>query len=92
MLELFVLLAFSTTDIFLFFLAFEGTLIPMLALLGIFGSRSRRVYAMYSLFLYTIVSSFFLLIALFTVLSETGSTAIAMLEYAVIGSAKQNFL
>jgi len=54
---------FVALDLFLFFLFWESVLIPMYLLIGIWGSR-RRVYAATKFVLYTVVGSFFMLLAI----------------------------
>ena len=47
-----------------FYIFFEAVLIPMFFIVGVYGSRERRVRASYLLFLYTLLSSVFMLIAI----------------------------
>ena len=51
-LESILLGVFSTLDVLLFYLLFEAVLIPMYFIVGVYGSRGRRVRASYLLFLY----------------------------------------
>jgi len=46
-LELFLVIAFSSNDLFLFFVAFESILIPMFLIIGLWGSRPERIKAAY---------------------------------------------
>jgi NADH:ubiquinone oxidoreductase subunit 4 (subunit M) len=52
--ELLLLLVFSVLDVFLFYIFFEAILIPMFILIGIWGSRERKIRAVYLLFFYTL--------------------------------------
>ena len=55
---------FTTLDLLLFYILFEAVLIPMFIIVGLFGSKQRRSRAAYLLFLYTLSSSVFMLIAI----------------------------
>ena len=52
--ELLLLLVFSVLDLLLFYIFFEAILIPMFLLIGIWGSRERKLRAAYLLFFYTL--------------------------------------
>lgn len=65
---------FTSLDIMLFYLLFEAVLIPMYLIVGIFGSRGRRVRASYLLFIYTLVSSVFMFVAILYIYFQTGTT------------------
>jgi len=60
-LQLFLVIAFSTSNFFIFFMTFEFILCPTFLLIGFFGSRGRRFHAAMLFFIYTFVSSIFLL-------------------------------
>ena len=70
---------FSVLDLLLFYIFFEGVLIPMFLLIGIWGSRERRIHAAYQFFLYTLVGSVLMLLAIMLVYFQTGSTNIHVL-------------
>ena len=53
LLETILIGIFSSLDLFLFYILFEAVLIPMYFIVGIFGSRERKIRASYFLFLYT---------------------------------------
>ena len=65
---------FSSLDLLVFYILFEAVLIPMYFIVGIFGSRGRKVKASYLLFLYTLVSSLIMFIAILFLYFKTGST------------------
>ncbi len=69
---------FVTLDLFLFYVFWEMTLIPMALLIGIYG-HGRRVYAAVKFFLYTMVASVFMLAAIIWLYIHTGS-----FDYATI--------
>ena len=62
--EIFLVLAFCTTNLFFFFVFFEAVLIPMYIIIGVWGGRNRKINAAYYFFLYTLFGSFFLLYGL----------------------------
>lgn len=62
---------FLSTDMFLFYFFWEVVLIPMFFLIGIWGGQN-RVYATVKFFLYTLVGSLLMLVAIFWLVRETG--------------------
>ena len=56
MIEFFLLGLFSSLDLFIFYIFFEGSLIPLFFIIGIWGG-SNRIYASYKFFLFTIFGS-----------------------------------
>jgi NADH-quinone oxidoreductase subunit M len=64
--------AFSALDAVLFYVFFEGMLIPMFLIIGIWGGE-RRIYATIKFFLYTFLGSVFMLVALIYMYSRAGS-------------------
>jgi len=69
---------FSSLDFVLFYLFFEGTLIPMFLLIGIWGGP-RRVYSAFKFFLYTLLGSVLLLLAILAMYYVAGTTDIPTL-------------
>jgi NADH-quinone oxidoreductase subunit M len=74
-LESFVLGVFCALDFVLFYLFFEGMLIPMYLIIGIWGGDN-RVYAAFKFFLYTLLGSVLLLVAMLYIYQITGTTDI----------------
>jgi len=74
LLESILIGVFSSLDLLVFYLLFEAVLIPMYFIVGIFGSRGRKVRASYLLFLYTLISSLFMFVAILFLYLKTGST------------------
>lgn len=72
-LDLLLLLVFSVLDLLLFYIFFEAILIPMYLIIGIWGSRERKVRAVYLFFLYTLVGSLFLLLGILYIYSKVGT-------------------
>jgi NADH-quinone oxidoreductase subunit M len=63
---------FTSLDLFLFYFFWEATLIPMALLIGMFG-HERKVYAAVKFFLYTMIASVFMLVAILWLYAHTGS-------------------
>ena len=62
-LETLVIGVFTSLDLFLFYIFFEGTLVPMFLIIGIWGGQN-RIYAAYKFFLYTLLGSVLMLLAM----------------------------
>lgn len=77
-LETFMIGTFCALDAVLFYVFFEGVLIPMFLIIGIWGG-ARRVYASYKFFLYTLLGSVLMLLALLVLYVQVGSTDIPTL-------------
>nr|AYN73434.1 NADH dehydrogenase subunit 4 [Capito niger] len=75
----FILLAFSTTELTLFYISFEATLIPTLILITRWGNQPERLSAGIYLLLYTLISSLPLLIAILYLHLQTGTLNLSML-------------
>lgn len=69
---------FCALDTVLFYVFFEGVLIPMFLIIGIWGGP-RRIYASFKFFLYTLLGSVLMLVALIALYVETGSTDVPTL-------------
>ena len=82
---------FCSLDLFIFYLFFEGGLIPMFLIIGIWGG-SRRVYSAFKFFLYTLLGSVLMLIAIISIYWITGTTDIVKLYDLGIDSKYQNLL
>lgn len=78
LMETFVIGSFAALDFVLFYLFFESVLIPMFLIIGIWGGDN-RFYAAFKFFLYTLLGSVFLLIALLYIYLQTGTTDIPVL-------------
>ena len=74
-LETTLLGVFTSLDIVLFYVFFEGGLIPMFILIGVWGG-ARRIYAAFKFFLYTLLGSILMLIALVVMAITAGTTSI----------------
>jgi len=69
---------FSALDLVLFYLFFEGGLIPMFLIIGVWGGP-RRVYASFKFFLYTLLGSVLMLLAIMAMYWQAGTTDIVTL-------------
>ncbi len=69
---------FMAQDIFLFYIMFEAGLIPMFLIIGIWGGQN-RIYASYKFFLYTLVGSLLMLVAMMWMVNQAGTTSIPAL-------------
>ena len=77
-LETMMIGVFCALDLVLFYVLFEGGLIPMFLIIGIWGGK-RRVYASFKFFLYTFIGSVLMLLAIMAMYWYTGTTDIAAL-------------
>ncbi|WP_323795720.1 NADH-quinone oxidoreductase subunit M [Nisaea sp.] len=82
---------FCALDILVFYIFFEGVLIPMFLIIGIWGG-ARRVYAAFKFFLYTLLGSVLMLIAILTMYLQTGTTDIPELMAAGFSTELQTWL
>lgn len=82
---------FCALDAILFYVFFEGMLIPMFLIIGIWGGP-RRVYATIKFFLYTFFGSVFFLIALIYLYLDSGTFEIAKLQQFPLSAIQQMFL
>jgi NADH-quinone oxidoreductase subunit M len=76
--EVLMIGVFTAQDLFLFYIFFEAGLIPMYLIIGIWGG-AERIYASYKFFLYTLLGSVLMLIAMLWMVREAGSTSIPVL-------------
>ena len=74
-LETLMMGVFTALDIFLFYVFFEGGLIPMFLIIGVWGGK-RRVYASFKFFLYTLLGSLFMLLAMLWIYFTAGTADI----------------
>jgi len=82
---------FCSLDLVIFYLFFEGGLIPMFLIIGIWGG-SRRVYSAFKFFLFTLLGSVLMLVAIISIYWITGTTDIIELNNLGIEVKYQNLL
>ena len=79
-LEFLLIQVFCVLDLLLFYLYFESVLIPMFLIIGIWGSRERKIRAAYQFFLYTLVGSLLMLTSLILIYFIVGTTDLIVLQ------------
>nr|ANH09513.1 NADH dehydrogenase subunit 4 [Coeloseira compressa] len=79
LLEFFLIQVFCVLDLFLFYIFFEAVLIPMFLIIGVWGSRTRKIRAAYQFFLYTLIGSLLMLISLLFIYINVGTTDLLFL-------------
>ncbi len=82
---------FCSLDLIIFYLFFEGGLIPMFLIIGIWGGE-RRVYSAFKFFLYTLLGSVLMLIAIISIYWISGTTDVVKLYDLGIDIKYQNLL
>jgi NADH-quinone oxidoreductase subunit M len=90
--ESLLIIVFSILDLVLFYIFFESILIPMFLMIGIWGSRRRKIRASYLLFFYTLFGSVLMLVAIMSIYIQTGTTDYQSLLLVDFDKSKQKFL
>jgi len=78
LMEALIIGVFAAQDIFLFYIFFEAGLIPMYLIIGIWGGNN-RIYAAYKFFLYTLLGSLLMLVAMLWMVNHAGTSEIPVL-------------
>ena len=91
LLETLMIGVFCAQDLLLFYLFFEAGLIPMFLIIGIWGG-ARRVYASFKFFLYTLLGSVLMLLALIYMYWQVGTTNMTALANFQFSSSEQMWL
>jgi NADH-quinone oxidoreductase subunit M len=78
LLETLMIGVFCALDLVVFYVFFEGGLIPMFLIIGVWGGP-RRVYATFKFFLFTLLGSVLMLLAIMAIYWQTGTSDIALL-------------
>nr|YP_009687577.1 NADH dehydrogenase subunit 4 [Chaetodontoplus poliourus]QDX14962.1 NADH dehydrogenase subunit 4 [Chaetodontoplus poliourus] len=81
-LQIFLILAFSATEIIMFYVMFEATLLPTLVLITRWGNQTERLSAGFYFLFYTLAASLPLLIALLLLQNSTGTLSLLTLQYS----------
>ena len=92
LLEVLLIMVFVVTDLMLFYIFFESVLIPLFLIVGIWGGGPNRVRAAFLLFLFTLIGSLFMLLAILTMAYNAGSTDFEVLNNYIIDSDFQKIL
>ncbi len=82
---------FCALDFVLFYIFFEGVLIPMFLIIGVWGGK-RRVYAAFKFFLYTLTGSVLMLLAILAIYLQAGTSEIPSLLNFVLPANIQYWL
>jgi len=90
--ESFLILVFCVRDLLLFYIFFESVLIPMFIIIGVWGSRERKVRASYMFFLYTLFGSVLMLISILFIYFKTGTTDYETLLTVNFTTIEQRFI
>jgi len=90
-LETFMIGVFCSIDLVIFYLFFEAGLIPMFLIIGVWGGP-KRVYSAFKFFLYTLLGSVLMLIAIIIIYWLTGTTDITQIYEIKIPKEYQNIL
>ncbi len=90
-LETMMIGTFCALDFLVFYMFFEGVLIPMYLIIGIWGGP-RRVYSAFKFFLYTLVGSLLMLLAILAIWNMTGTTDIVTLMHTNFPKSMQTWL
>ena len=81
-LEFCLIISFSVLDLLIFYIFFESVLIPMFLIIGIWGSRERKIKASYLFFMYTLAGSLFMFVAIIHLFLTVGTTDYQILYYS----------
>ena len=90
-LETLMIGVFSALDLVLFYVFFEGGLIPMFLIIGVWGGK-RRIYASFKFFLYTLIGSLLMLLAIMAMYGVAGTTDITVLLKTDFPTSMQKYL
>ena len=90
-LETFMIGVFCSLDLVIFYLFFEAGLIPMFLIIGVWGGP-KRVYAAFKFFLFTLLGSVLMLVAIIVIYWLTGTTDITQIYEVKIPKEYQNLL
>jgi len=91
-LEFILIQVFCTLDVLFFYIFFESVLIPMFLIIGIWGSRQRKIRAAYQFFIYTLAGSLLMLLAILIIYFQQGTTDIQILWNANFDTRTQILL
>nr|YP_009430404.1 NADH dehydrogenase subunit 4 [Bupleurum falcatum]YP_010035064.1 NADH dehydrogenase subunit 4 [Glycyrrhiza uralensis]ARR27536.1 NADH dehydrogenase subunit 4 [Bupleurum falcatum]QOX10087.1 NADH dehydrogenase subunit 4 [Glycyrrhiza uralensis]QVY59129.1 NADH dehydrogenase subunit 4 [Glycyrrhiza uralensis] len=90
--EFLMIAVFRMLDPLLFYVLPESVLIPMFIIIGVWGSRQRKIKAAYQFFLYTLLGSVFMLLAILLILFQTGTADLQISLTTEFSERRQIFL
>ena len=92
LIEFFLLNIFCALDLVIFYVYFESLLIPMFILIGIWGSRLRKIHATFQFFFYTLLGSVLMLIGIFIIYFQIQTTDIQIFLISEFSNYRQLLL
>ena len=87
--ELLLINVFAVLDLFFFYIFFESVLIPMFIIIGVWGSRQRKIHAAYQFFFYTLFGSILMLLGVIVIYFQSGTTDIQLLSQLEFSESRQ---
>nr|YP_010735528.1 NADH dehydrogenase subunit 4 [Pedicularis chinensis]WEI33106.1 NADH dehydrogenase subunit 4 [Pedicularis chinensis] len=90
--EFLMIVVFCILDLVLFYVFPESVPIPMFIIIGVWGSRQRKIKAAYQFFLYTLLGSVFMLLSILLILLQTGTTDLQISLTTEFSERRQIFL
>jgi NADH-quinone oxidoreductase subunit M len=90
--ELLLIGVFCVLDVLMFYILFESILIPMFLVIGIYGSRERKIWASYYFFLYTLLGSVVMLLSILYIYNQVGTTDYEILLTFAFSDLEQKLL
>jgi len=90
--ETLLISVFIVLDLLLFYIFFESILIPMFLVIGIWGSRERKIHAAYQFFIYTLLGSVLMLLGIMVIYFQVGTTDVQILLTSSFSVEKQKLL
>jgi len=91
-LEFFLIGVFCALDLMLFYILFESVLVPMYLIIGVWGSRERKIRAAFFFFLYTLVGSVLMLLSILYIYFQVGTTNFEILISTTFSIKEQKIL
>lgn len=92
LLEFFLIGVFCILDLLLFYIFFESVLLPMFLIVGVWGSRERKILASYYFFLYTLLGSVVMLLSILYIFYQVGTTDYEVLVSFSFSELEQKIL
>lgn len=92
LIEFFLIGVFCVLDLLVFYIFFESILIPMFLIIGIWGSRERKILASYYFFLYTLLGSVIMLLSILYIHVQVGTTDYEILLTFMFSNLEQKIL
>lgn len=92
LIEFFLIGVFCVLDVLMFYIFFESILIPMFLVIGVWGSRERKIWASYYFFLYTLLGSVVMLLSILYIYNQVGTTDYEVLLTFAFSDLEQKLL